>query len=419
MTPLEFERWFEPETREALTDQFPSAPLSVEEGDTVGVILLGAGGPTAPDEVETALYARYMDPLRTPLPVEGRLRHWLCRAAARVRSGHMRETYELIGGGTPMPRLARDQADRLQRHLSDRYGTPTGVEFLVRVGMRYGPPSIDAAAAQLAEADVNQIVLLPLYPQYANPTSGSMLAYWRALGKGGERPQWPVTAVTEYAAHPKYVRALSERISEGLQRFDRTQREAVHLLFSAHGGPRDDKQSLQDPYCCQVHATVDQVLRHRSSDRPHHVAFREDEGPWRNLRPSTTEALQEIVDDGGRAVLVVPISVLTDHWGTRYMLDMAVRNEAEARGIERYEVASALNTHPLCTEVLGEAAVAQLSLPVNVDQLRIGGQGGTPAYPLCPPGEAARVDPDRRLVRCANCTHAKAPRQWGAPQDET
>jgi ferrochelatase len=68
-------------------------------------------------------------------------------------------------------------------------------------------------------------------------------------------------------------------------------------------------------------------------------------------------------------VLVVPISYLTDHVETHYELDIAVREEAEAAGIDHFEVSSGLNAHPLLVEALAEATVSQIRFPVEADQL--------------------------------------------------
>lgn len=412
MTSLDFLRWYEFDDRILRGEYFPSAPLEVEEGERVGVVLFNRGGAETPDDIESFLYNCYMDPARYDLPVGARLRHWACQAAASFRAPSVRDDYELIGGGSPLPRLTKEQADSLERHLNETFGTPTGVDFRTYVAMRYWHPFSDEAAAQMKADDVDRVVLLPLHPQYSKTTTGSSLARWKALDETGELPSWPTTTVHEYAANPKLVRALSERIDEGLQRFPREQRDEVQLLFSAHGTALHDRERKKDPYCCLVHSTVEQVMRHRGRDRPFRTAFQDVSSLWQGLTPTTTQALRELADKAVDSVLVVPVSFVTDHFETNYVLDIAVRDAAEAAGFRHYEVTSALNTHPLLVEALGEATVAQLELPVDVNQLRVGGDGLSQDYPLRPLDDLPRHDPDSRDVHCPNCGHNAEARRW-------
>lgn len=412
MTPLTFERLYGFDERVCRGSYYPSTPLQVEEGDRVGVVLLGTGGPETLEDVESFLYNLYMDPVRVDLPVDGRLRHWLSTAIARYRASQVRSEYELIGGGTPTTRLAREQAESLQRHLGGQYGSPTGTEFRVYVGMRYGPPFSEEAWAQLQSDGVDKVVLVPLYPQYAQDTSGTVLAYWKALAAQTPETSWPTTSVTEFAANPKYIQALSERIDEGLQRFRRDRRENVQLLFSAHGASRHENQDGRDPFCYHVQATVEEVMRHRGHDRPFRIAFRETEGWGASLAPSTPDVLDTLAEAGGGPVLVVPVSLITDNVENRYALDIKMRSRARSLGIERFEVASGLNTHPLLIEALGEAVASQLSLPVDVNQLRVGGDGASKQYELLQPADAPRLHVEGHLPGCPDVTHDLRPRRW-------
>lgn len=417
MTPLDFLRWYEFDDRILRGGYFPSAPLDVEEGERVGVVLFNRGGPETLDDVEPFLYNCYMDPTRYDLPVGGRLRQWACQVAASFRAPSVRDDYELIGGGSPLTRLTHEQAESLQQHLNDQFGAPTGIDFRTYVAMRYWHPFSDAAAAQMEEDGVDRVVLLPLHPQYSKTTTGSSLARWKALEETGAMPSWPTTTVHEYAANPKFVRALSERIDEGLQRFPRNRRDEVQLLFSAHGTALRDRDRKEDPYCCLVHSTVERVMRHRGRDCPFRTAFQDVSGLRKGLTPTTTQALRELADKDVDAVLVVPVAFVTDHFETNYVLDIDVRDAAEAAGFRHYEVTSALNTHPLLIEALGEATIAQLDLPVDVNQLRVGGDGLSQDYPLRPLDDMPRHDAGTREAHCPNCGRNAEARCWTIAND--
>lgn len=418
MTPLDFLRWYEFDERVLWGDYYPSSPLEVQEGERVGVVLLSRGGPAALDDVESVLYNRYMDPARYELPVGGVLRHWMCRALASLRASSVREKYELIGGRSPLTRLTREQANSLQCHLNDHYGDPAGVDFRTYVAMRYWHPFGEEAAERMVDDDVDRVVLLPLYPQYSKTTSGSSLAYWRALEDTGEIPSWPTTKVFEYATNPKFVRALSERIDEGLQRFPREERSEVQVVFSARGTSLRDREQRKDPYCCLVHSTVEQVMQQRDDDRSVYTSFQRQPGFREGLSPTTDKTLDMLGRKGAHSVLVVPVSFVTDRLETTYDLDIDVRRTAETAGIRRFEVTSALNTHPLFVEALGEATVAQLKLPVDVNQLRLGGDGMSQDYPLRPLEDMPQYGAEQRDTRCGGCSCITEARQWTLAEDE-
>ena len=417
MTPLDFSRWYEFDEQSLEGGCFASSPLSVEEGERVGVVCMSLGGPETLDDVESFLYSLLMDPAMLDLPVGGGLRHWCCRLLSSYQAESVREEYELIGGSSPLNALTREQAGDLEAYLNRHYGDPTGVDFRTYVGLRHASPSIEDAAARMAEDGVDRVVLLPLYPQYSVATSGSALAYWKALEDRGDIASRPTTAAFEYAANPKFIQALSELIDEGLQRFPRDQRADVQLLFSAHGTPLHNRRHRKDPYCCLVHSTVQQVMQHRGHDRPYHTAFQNRIGLRKGLSPTTGETIERLAQDEVSSLLMVPVSFVTDHLQTSYGLDIALREHAETVGIHRYEVTSGLNTHPLFIEALSEATIAQLTLPVDVNQLRVGGDGLAQDYPLRPLQDLPRHEP--ATDRCPSCQSPVGARRWTVPDGMT
>jgi len=414
MTPRKFLEAYQFDERLVRGGFYSHDALSVEEGDTVGVVMMNLGGPDALDDVEPFLYNLFMDPALIDIPLGNTLRHWFCRAVAYFRAQSVAEDYEKIGGSSPVNRLTREQARDLEQHLNGTYGRPAGVEFRTYMAMRYWHPSSEKAAAQMKADGVDKVVLLPLYPHWSKTTSGSSTAYWKALDEAGDIPSWPTTNVYEYAANPKYVQAVSERIDEGLQRFPANLRSDVHLVFSAHGTPQKERTTHGDPYCCLVHTTVEEVMRARSEARPFHSAFQTQADMTGWLSPSTASTITELAEKGVESVLVVPIGFVTDHVETNCELDIKVREQAEAAGIRHYEVSSGLNAHPLFLEALAEATVSQLQLPVDGDQLRFVGDGVGGSYPLQPVAERPTFSPDHRKTRCSDCECVAEAHRWDA-----
>lgn len=412
MTPPEILRFHEPGHRTHPQDCASQTPLPIDEGDCVGVVLFNLGGPTTLDEVEPFLYRLLTDPLFLDLPVGGRLRRWLAKSSAYLRTNSLRERYELIGGGSPVPRLAQEQAEVLQGQLQAQFGDPIGVDFRTYPAMRYGYPFPEDTAAEMEANGVDKVVLVPSYPQYSTATTGSVLEYWEALREADERPSWPTTVVPEYAANPKYVQSIAERIDEALQRFPASVRDDVALVFSAHDTVFKSHGEREAPFCCHVYSTVKQVMQYRGWDRRFRTAFQSMIGPSHWLTPSTPDVITTLADEGQDSVLVVPLPFVTDHVNTRYDLDVEVRETAEAHGIDHFEVTAGLNTHPLFVEALGEATVAQLDMPSDINQLRHGGDGHTRAYPLRPLHQLPRHTLTGNGGSCPNCGRQQGARRW-------
>lgn len=408
MTPREYLAGYRDDSRLITGAFYDQAPLSVRRGETVGVVLMNHGGPLEPADVEPFLYNRLMDPAALRIRVPAPVRHRIARFISRRRAKKLTRAYELIGGVSPVVRHAREQAVELERVLNEKFGGATGAEFRTFVAMRYGHPTCASAAKQMEEAGVDRVVLLPLHPHFSTTTTGTSLAFWKALEESGELRTRPTTFVYEYAAHPKYVQALSERIDEGLQRFPTTVRDRAQIVFTAHGAPLQALKQERDPYCCLVHSTVQQVADYRAeTNRGLHVSFHTVGVPGRGLGPETGDVIEELADDGHEAVLVVPVTFTSDHVETAYGLDVVERARAVTAGIEHYEVASGLNCHPLFIEALAEAAAGQVRPEASGD--------GTAPLPI-PSAALPRLDPACRSVRCQWCSQIREAADWTASE---
>ena len=413
MTPREFLRRYNNQNYNQdprITDGsfFPSEPLDVQPGDTVGVVLMNLGGPTSPETVEPFLYNLFMDPAIIDIPVPGLLRKWLCKGISKIRSKSVAEDYAEIDetGGSPINPLTREQSDALETMLNERYAEQTGATFNTYIAMRYWKPFSEETARKMEEDGVDKVVLLPLYPQYSKTTTGASFSYWYELERAGEIPKWPTTYVYEYAAYPKYVQAISDRIDEALQRFPDDVRDDVHLLFSAHGTPTKEMKKRRDPYCCLVHSTVKQVMEHRDFDYEFSTAFQSKVGPAEWLTPSTPEKLVDLHEEGTDAVLVIPVAFVTDHVETSYELAIEIPEELEEDdGIQfpYYEVMAGLNGHPKFIESLADVTAAQLTL-----------DGAPPAWSTRPCFNAKDRD-----IRCHQCERIAEARNWNSEPAET
>ena len=376
MTPLSYLRTYRPD-RSVLTGEFFSqGAVRVGPGDVVGVVMMELGGPLRPAEVVPFLESRLMDPVEVELRIPRALRPRAARYLARKMGRALQRSFEMIGGSSPLRRHVSEQAAALEKRLNNRFGATTEAEFKTYVAMRHGDPAMGKVRQRMAEDGVTRVVLLPLQPHFSASMAGSALSYWQAHGPVSA----PTALVSEYATHPKLVRALVERIDEGIQRFPREVRDRVQVLFAAHGAARRHLSKLGDPYCCHVHATVRAVQAARHDDGASRVAFLKPLGAGRALGDSVGDAVADMAADGAGAVLVVPVSFLSDRVDTAFDLDVTIRAAAKKQGIEHFEVTNGLNGHSLVVDALAECVGVHLEPDVLA-----GGDGLATDEPLVGP----------------------------------
>ena len=254
----------------------------------LGVLLSNLGTPNAPDTAAVRRYLREFlsDPKVIQLP------RWLWLpilhgVILRFRAPRSARAYRAVWTerGSPLAVNSERQRRALQGTLTER----CPASATVALGMRYGRPSIADALDTLHRAGVEELVVLPLYPQRSETTNGSTEhAAREALERGGWRmvPRF----VDDYHLHPGYLAALVESVREYRAEKGRGDR----LLFSFHGLPKRYCERGGDPYAGQCHATARELaLRLGCGATEWAIAFQSRVGRGEWLRPYTDELLTE------------------------------------------------------------------------------------------------------------------------------
>lgn len=315
----------------------------------LGVVLFQLGGPDSPEAVEPFLYNLFRDPDIIDFPFAAIAREPLARLVASRRARKVAAHYAALGGGSPLQRFTLLQALALEAELSKRR------DARVVVAMRYWHPLTEEAIRQLDGESCQELVLLPLYPQYSKTTTGSSLNEWARKYKTNHIP---VKTIREFHSYPPFIDAVVERVNGALERFAEGQ---VHLVFSAHGVPTSVIEA-GDPYCRQVEATTRLVMERGRWRYPHRLCYQSKVGPGRWLEPSLRATLKELGAAGVRSVLVIPISFVSDHIETLQEVDVEAREYAGQVGIRQFEMMPGLNDSPrfvaalagLVLEAIGE-----------------------------------------------------------------
>jgi ferrochelatase len=322
----------------------------------VGVVLFQLGGPETLAAVEPFLFNLFCDPDIIDFPFSRIGRRALARLISKTRAKKAAQHYAGINGGSggsPIRRFTEQQAAALEARLM-----LDGVDARCVVAMRYWHPFTAEAIEQLRDADVDQVVLLPLYPQYSSTTIGSSLNEWRRLWTGAV----PTSCVEPFYRDPMYIAAVVERIDEAFARFPDP--PAVPLVFSAHGVPVSVIEK-GDPYQRQIEETVALVMEQGgwSSSNDHRLCYQSKVGASRWLEPSLHQTLRQLAGEKRREVCIVPISFVSDHVETLAEIDHHAREEARLLGIEHFEMTRGLNDSPKFIQALAGLVLAAIGEP--------------------------------------------------------
>lgn len=307
----------------------------------LAVVLMNLGGPDGPEAVRPFLFNLFNDPAIIGLP--GIARTPLAKFISSKREAEARANYAIMGGGSPLLPETEKQAAALTERLTQDW---PGDDVRVFIAMRYWHPLTPETAEAVAAFAPDQVVLLPLYPQFSTTTTRSSLKAWREHYRGPGR----ISAVCCYPEATGWIEAQAALITEQLEKAgDRP----VRVLFSAHGIPETLVHKKGDPYQEQVERTVFAVVQ-RLGLQDWTICYQSRVGPLKWLGPSTPEAIEQAGHDGIGAV-VVPIAFVSEHVETLVELDVEYGHLAEEKGVAPYLRVPAVGVADDFIEALAEA----------------------------------------------------------------
>jgi protoporphyrin/coproporphyrin ferrochelatase len=322
----------------------------------VGIVLFQLGGPDTLEAIEPFLYNLFCDPDIIDFPFARIGRKPLAKLISATRARKVQHHYSTIGGGSPIRRHTERQARALERVLRSQ-----GIDAHCFVAMRYWHPFTREAINQLRAADCDEVVLLPMYPQYSSTTTGSSLNEWNRLFSNDA----PVHHIESFYRNAMYLDSVVEKVNEALTRF--SNRTRPEILFSAHSIPISVVEK-GDPYPRQIEDTVRLVMQRGGWTNPHRLSYQSKVGASRWLQPSLTHTLRQLASEKTREVCIVPIAFVSDHVETLGEIDHEARHLAEELGFTQFEMTAGLNDSPKFIQALGQIVLDALAqvVPLSV-----------------------------------------------------
>ncbi|ALB22783.1 Ferrochelatase [Piscirickettsia salmonis] len=308
---------------------------------TYGVVLVNLGTPCAPtaEAIKEYLQEFLSDPYVVQLPA------WLWQPLLRYvilpkRSQRLVESYQMIwqSGDSPLRLYMQELAAKLEFELQHE---SEDEDHRVVVAMRYGQPSLQAAYDEL-QALVDEVIVMPLYPQYSMATTLTVTEKIKELNW-----QKPLKVIESYHNRPGYINALASTILPKInQHFD------ALLLMSFHGLPQK-MVKMGDPYEVQCHETATLLAEKLGLTKQQWaISFQSRFGLQKWLQPYTHDLLTVLPKKGIKKVYVVCPGFSVECLETLEEINEQSKAMFLAVGGEFFEYIPALNDLPEHVEML-------------------------------------------------------------------
>ena len=319
-----------------------------------GILLTNLG---TPDAATTSAVRRYLaEFLSDPRVVEFPRLLWMLilhGIILNIRPSRSAHAYRQVwtDEGSPLLAIAKRQAAAISSALEQQLNSPVKVEL----AMRYGSPSVESALEKLRQANVQHLLIVPLYPQYSASTSAStfdavadVLKKWRWLPH--------LRMVMDYHKHGQWINAVAQSIREHWQEHGRGEK----LMMSFHGLPK--KYLLNgDPYHCQCHASARLIAEQLELEQDQwQLVFQSRFGREEWLQPYCDKTLETLPENGTKSVDIVCPGFSADCLETLEEVAMQNRDIFLSAGGQQYAYIPALNDRPDHIQALVELIVNNL-----------------------------------------------------------
>ena len=313
------------------------------------VILFNLGGPDRLDSVKPFLFNLFNDPAIITLPQP--FRAVIAFLISTLRKSKAQAIYKHMGGKSPILGLTMQQAEALEAKLPSNKGD----EYKVFVCMRHWHPKSDVVVKKVKAYAPDQVILLPLYPQFSTTTTGSSFRDWNAEC---EKNQFnvPTTRICCYPTDKGFVAAHAKLIKD--MYWKASEHGKPRVLFSAHGLP-EKVIAGGDPYQWQVEQSVEAITQILAIDElDYTICYQSRVGRLEWIGPSTEEEILQAAKDK-IPILMVPVSFVSEHSETLVELDIDYRKLAEANNVPGYYRVPALNNEEFFIEALKDLCLQQ------------------------------------------------------------
>ena len=210
--------------------------------------------------------------------------------------------------------------------------------LIVDYAMRYGQPSIKSKINNLKEKGCENLVILPLYPQYAAATTATVCdEVYRTLSNMRWQPSLQI--IPHYESEPLYIQAISKSIRNKITQINW---KPDLIMASYHGIPKKYFEK-GDPYHCYCHKTTRLITENINLEIPIITTFQSRFGPQEWLQPYTDKTLEKLPKEGKKNILVICPGFASDCVETLEEISMEGKASFLEEGGENFDFVPCLN----------------------------------------------------------------------------
>ena len=309
------------------------------------IILFNLGGPDKLENVKPFLFNLFNDPAIINLPTI--LRYPLAKLISSRRTPVAKKIYQELGGSSPILKLTKDQSKALETKLNNSNDLPEYKCFIV---MRCWHPRAENVIEDVKNYNPDEVILMPLYPQYSAATSGSSIKEWKDICKK-KNFKTKTSTICCYPTDTNFILAHKNEILKKINNL-----KNYKLIFSAHGLPEKNIKK-GDPYQWQVEQSVNKIIESLKIDNLDWIlSYQSRVGPLKWIGPSTENVIVEN-SKLGKHIVLVPIAFVSEHSETLVELDIEYKELADKNGCKNYTRVPALGTNKDFIKALSELII--------------------------------------------------------------
>ncbi len=278
------------------------------------------------EAVKPFLFNLFYDPAIINLP--NPLRWIIAKIISSRRAPIAREIYKYMGGKSPILEQTEMQRTALEKSLNEN----SDDSYKCFIFMRYWHPFAKDVVKDVKAYTPDEIILLPLYPQYSVTTTGSGLIDWHKNAVEISL-DCPFKVIKEYPDNNFFVETIADMIRSRIDKLE--MKSEYRILLSAHGLPKKIIEG-GDPYQKQVEQTCAAVMRELEAEKLDHViCYQSRVGPLEWIGPSTDDEIKRAGKDK-KNIIMVPVAFVSEHSETLVELDIEYKELAAEYGIKEY-----------------------------------------------------------------------------------
>ena len=319
------------------------------------VILFNLGGPDKIENIEPFLFNLFNDPAILNLPTL--LRYPLAKLISNRRAPVAKKIYAELGGSSPILKLTKEQSSALEIKLNQ---SQTEDEYKCFIVMRCWNPRAKDVIKDVQLYNPDDVVLMPLYPQYSAATSGSSIKEWKDVCKKNNY-NVKTSTICCYPTDQNFINAHTKEIIKKIKDL-----KNFKLIFSAHGLPEKNIKK-GDPYQWQVEQSVKKIVESLNDENLDWIlSYQSRVGPLKWIGPSTEDI---IIKNSkiGKHIVLVPIAFVSEHSETLVELDIEYKEIADANGCKNYTRVPALGINEDFIRAISELIIKKNEYKINED----------------------------------------------------